>query len=128
MASCCGQRVPATAEAVQALLTARGLTASEQALEWLAAGRSWPDPDWMRTCLDHAHQMAQMVDEERQVMALLGDSAQLPHTTQTASRRPTELAERRFEWLGERRGVTTGVLRDGIARLAGMGYISPDIE
>lgn len=126
MATCCGQRVQATEETVQALLTARGLTAAEQAREWLAAGRSLAEPRWMQTCVAHAREMADLVVQEREVLELLGGSAQAAHTGRQSPPDPTGLAERRFEWLGDRKGVALGVLRDGIAELARMGYVSPD--
>lgn len=125
-AVCCGRRVAATEGAVQSLMTTLGLTPGEQAVEWLRVGRSRPEPEWLECCLAAARRMAAVVEGEREVLEAVGGSVDLA-TGVSAPRQPVgELAERHFEWLGESRGITVDVLRDGIAALARQGYISPD--
>ena len=125
---CCGQRVQATVEAVQALLTARGLTAAEQAREWLAVGRSLAEPQWMQLCTAQAEAMADLVEREHAVLKKLeacGKAALGEPRVVTAADAPTE---RQFTWLGESRGTMLGVLRDGIAHLAESGFIARDAD
>lgn len=124
---CCGQRVPATVEAVQSILTARRLTASEQALEWLSVSHTLADPQWMRTCMAQAEAMADVVEREQAVRQRLGACVNTSLSGYPPMPDPEAPAERSFTWLGESRGTLLGVLRDGIGELARQGFIAPDL-
>ena len=111
---------------MQSVMTELGLGPAAQAMEWLRVGRSLPEPQWMETCLAAARRMKAIVEGEREVLAGVGGSEWFAEGAGPAVEPVGEWAERQFEWLGERRGVTVEVLRDGIAALARQGYISPD--
>ena len=125
---CCGVRVPCDVAEVQHVMTLRGLDASAQAYEWLRLGRSYPEPSWMERCVAQARHMAELVRGEQEVLTVVGGSVDLSAGA-TGRRYPTgPLAERQFEWLGDRRGVPVEVVRDGIAQLAARGFVSRDAE
>lgn len=125
---CCGVRVRPDEAEVQRVMTLRGLDASAQACEWLRLGRVYPEPEWMERCVARARRMAALVRGEQEVLEVVGGSVDL--STAMAGRRfPSgPLAERQFEWLGDRRGVPVEVVRDGIAQLAARGFLSRDAE
>lgn len=125
---CCGRRVAASCEAVQSVMTEMGLDPSAQAMEWLRVSRSLPEPNWMETCLAAARRMKAIVEGEREVLQVVGGCEWFAEGAETRIEPVGEWAERHFEWIGERRGVTVEVLRDGIAALARQGYISLDAE
>ena len=125
---CCGRKVEATPEAVQAVMTELRLSPAAQAVEWLRVGRSLPEPEWLELCNRAAHRMKDIVLGEQEVIDAVGGSEWFAEGGGQRAMPADTLADRQFEWLGERRGVTVEVLRDGIAALARQGFISPDAE
>lgn len=125
---CCGRKVEATREAVQAVMTEIRLGPAAQAVEWLRVGHSLPEPDWLELCNRAAHRMRDIVLGEQEVLDAVGGSVWSAEGDERRTMPSDALADRQFEWLGERRGVTVEVLRDGIAALARQGFISPDAE
>lgn len=125
---CCGVAVEADAAAVQRVMTSRRLSADEQAREWVRLSHLYTDPSWVEQCLHHARRMATAVQEEREIMAIIGGGVDLPCVGGRRRMPADGLAERHFEWLGERRRVPLEVVRDGIGSLARSGYISDDAE
>lgn len=126
--TCCGEVVSADAAEVQRIMTARSLSADRQAREWLRLSHLCTDPSWIETCLQNARRMAEAVQEERAIVALLGDSVDFAEGDGRRRRPADALAERHFEWLGARRKVPVEVVRDGIVALARGGFISDDAE
>lgn len=126
--TCCGVAVAADEAEVQRVMTSRRLTADAQAREWLRLSHLYTDPSWMELCLQRARRMALAVKEEQEIMAMIGGSVDFAETAPRHRRPADGLAERHFEWLGERYKVPVEVVRDGIASLARSGYISPDAE
>lgn len=125
---CCGVRVRADVEEAQRVMTLRGLDAAEQAREWLRLGRDYPEPDWMELCVAQARRMAELVRGEQEVLAVVGTGGNLALSGAGRRMPAGPLAERQFEWLGDRRGVPVEVVRDGIAQLAARGFVSRDAE
>lgn len=128
MVECCGRPVAATVEAVQSLLTAQGLDAAEQAREWLRVARRRPDPAWMELCMAQAERMTALVQRERAVLDAVGGSEGFAEGGGGRRQPAGPLAERRFEWLGDCRGIPLEVLRDGVGELARRGFIAPDAD
>ena len=125
---CCGMRVAVDTTEVQSVMISHGLPPSEQAREWLRLARLYPDPVWMELCRVKAQAMVEWVRSERE---LLGELNEGDHYASTPEGRLCPLsphAERHFEWLGDRHGVLVEVVRGGIAKLAGQGYISLAME
>ena len=127
MVDFCGQAVEADVEVVRRLMADSGVPPEEQVGLWVGLWRQWPDPGWGEQC---------MAEAER-VEALLKRAAALAHTAHggTVAQAPaaaamdkvfTPFAERHFVWLGERKGLTTEILRNGIAGLARIGMIRSD--
>ena len=125
---CCGRQVEATREAVQAVMTSLRLSPSAQAVEWLRVGRSLPEPDWLEVCQAAARRMQAIVEGEREVLESVGGGEWFAEGAEPREMPSGRLAERQFEWLGERRGVAVESLRGGIANLARQGFISPEAE
>ena len=126
--TCCGVRVPADSAEVQRVMTDRGLAADEQAREWLRLARRHAEPAWMELCMQNARRMAQIVSAEREVLAVVGGSDNLALPMVSRQVPADSLAQRHFEWLGDRRSVPVAVVRDGIAALAQCGFISRDAD
>jgi len=126
--TCCGVRVAADEAEVQRVMTLRGLSADEQAREWLRLQRRYADPAWMELCVQNARRMAQIVSAEREVLAIVGGSDGLALSATPRSVPSDALAQRHFEWLGDRRKVPVPVVRDGIEALARCGFISTDAD
>ena len=125
---CCGVEVRADVAEVQRVMTLRGLDAAAQAREWLRLGRRHPEPEWMERCVAQARRMAELVRGEQEVLAVVGGIGDLAAAAGGRRMPAGPLAERQFEWLGDRRGVPVEVVRDGIARLAAQGFVSRDAE
>lgn len=126
--TCCGVAVRADAEAVQRVMTQHSLPAGEQAREWLRLSHAYADPGWMELCRQRARRMAEAVQEEREIMAMLGGSVDFASAEGGRKRPSGELAERHFEWLGARKRVPLEVVRDGITALARCGFIGDDAD
>ncbi len=109
-------------------MTARGMTSSEQAREWLQVGQSFAEPTWMQLCMQQAEQMADLVVREREVLAKLSDGVNSAPVKQPYILANDLPAERQFIWLGDRENIVVGALRDGIEALANNGYLSLDLD
>ena len=125
---CCGVETQADVAEVQRLMTEHGLTAAEQAREWLHVERQWPEPSWMEQCIGAAERMKALVEREQAVEAVVGAGVDSAIAADGRRRPQSALAERQFEWLGERQGVPVEVVRDGIERLAACGFLSREAE
>ena len=126
--TCCGERVVADGAEVQRVMTAQCLPAERQAREWVRLSHVYTEPEWIEMCLKNARRMASAVQEERAIMSIIGGSVDLEEPPGRRRRPGDGLAERHFEWLGERHRVPLEVVRDGIVALARSGFISDDAE
>ena len=118
-----GELLPADAALLQRRMTLRRLRLEEQMMLWRSFYQQWPDPDWMRECLDHVRDINALLALDR---SLFPDSDNSASSVALPSRPSLPTVERHFVWLGERYGIGVEPLRDGIARLASAGLIASD--
>lgn len=126
--NCCGIVVAAEEAEVQRVMTAAGLFADAQAREWLQMAHDYTDPDWMELCMARARRAMQIVRDEQEIGSQLPPGGKNAWSGRTAQMPADTLAERHFEWLGDRIHVTVEAVRDSIAALAKQGYVSPEAE
>lgn len=124
---CCGEAVKADAEEVQRVMTRNNLSYKAQGREWIRLSHEYRDPAWGVECRRRAQEMVKALAEEKELLAVLGDSVEFASTAKGTGGPPDKYATRHFEWLGRQKKVPVEVVRDGIERLARSGFISIDM-
>lgn len=129
---CCGKKMPANPELIQAEMVSNHQNAYQQALEWRRLAGQYTDPEWMRLCVGNAEAMVELWHRVCALDEALGQGDNFA-TAHNGRRKPvSSLAECHFEWLGDRggreSGVQASVVRGGIAELAERGFLSRDQE
>lgn len=118
-----GELLPADAALLQRRMTMRRLPLEEQMALWRNLYRQWPDPDWVRECLERVRDIKSLISLDRTLFPASDNSA----SSAIVSARPTQpTVERHFVWLGDRYAIGVEPLRDGIAHLAAAGLIASD--
>ena len=126
--NCCGSVVAAEEAEVQRVMTAAGLFADAQAREWLRLAHEYTDPDWMELCMARARRAMQIVHDEQEIGSQIVPGGKNAWAAAPSQSPAGSLAERHFEWLGDRIHVTVEAVRDSIAALAKQGYVSPEAD
>lgn len=125
MVELCGEWLPADADVLQREMARRGLSLEEQKRQWRRFSHQWVDLVWIRLCLGKVREIDELQALEK---SLFPDSVN-PASADLLPERPLQATvERHFVWLGDRRGVGTEVLRNGISQLAAAGLIAIDNE
>ena len=123
-----GLLVEPSVAAVQRLMTEQGLTPEVQVEEWLRLARQRPEPQWMADCYEQSERMMALLQREAALRQSILARVNLPQSEAASPKPLPPLAERHFEWLGDRYGVPVDVLRAGIVALSRVGFISTDSE
>lgn len=129
-----GQTVPAEVGAIRQLFCERRTPPEQQKEVWKRLWQQWPSPEWGDVCVSEIEVLESLLRRLGAVdgtavaaavqdgVAAVGGEAQ--HKVVKAP--DSQLAERHFVWLGDRHGVRTEHLRDGIEGLARICMIGTD--
>ncbi|MBR4505507.1 MAG: hypothetical protein IKP21_01885 [Bacteroidales bacterium] len=116
-----GQTVRAEIGAVRRLMVEQRTPPERQKELWMELWQQLPDPEWGEWCMDEAERVDKLL---RRAAALRG--APPAAADGHGGKAVAASAERHFVWLGDRLGVKTEHLRDGIEGLARIGMIGTD--
>lgn len=123
MVELCGELLPADADLLQREMARRRLSLEEQKEQWRSFSHQWVDLVWVRLCLGKVREIDELQALEK---SLFPNSVKSASTVAAPERPMQPTVERHFVWLGDRRGVGTEVLRNGISQLAAAGLIAVD--